>query len=285
MHNKLKNLYRITTLSLLVLLGGCGVKTIYHQLDWYIPSVIEDFISLSDKQQSVLSLQVKQLLAWHRQTQLPVYATTLRTIRSQIKQGLNETHIEQISAELENYWKIVTAKMAPDMADLLLTTTASQQEELRKNFIAKNREYEEEYIRINEIKRREKIVEDLSNNLKRWLGPLTDQQIKLISYEVTRYEQVHVDRLAYRKHWQEKLLTTLQDSDKTRAREMLISLFSEPRKHRSDIFNKKLDTNKELNKALFLKINRMLTSEQLQHLSDEIEYYAKSFDELAMEKG
>ncbi len=268
----------------MVLLGGCGVKTIYHQLDWYIPSVINDFISLSDNQQSALSLNVKELLGWHRRTQLPVYADTLRKIGKHFRQGLNETHIEQISTELENYWEIVIAKMAPDMADLLLTTTASQQQELRKNFIARNKEYEEEYININEQKRREKIVEDLSNNLKRWLGPLTDQQTKLISYEVTRYQPVHVDRLAYRKQWQEKLLTTLQDNNKTQARQVLISLFSEPKKHRSETFNNKLATNKKLNKVMFLKINRMLTPVQLQHLSDEIEYYARSFEELAAEK-
>jgi len=276
---------RIFTVMLAVIVtSGCGIKFLYHQLDWYIPSVIEDFISLSDSQQSLLDLRVSKLIKWHRQTQLPTYAKTLRAIKQNIKDGLNEEHADKITIELEKYWKAVIEKMAPDMADLLIVTTLSQQQDLIRNFTENNKEYEEKYILVSTEKRLEKIVDDLIDNFERWTGPLTEPQVNILKDHVNNFVPVHIDRLEYRKQWQTMLVNAMRNNNKSQARQTIVSLFSEPKKHRAKLFTQKLDTNKEISKTLFLEINTILTAEQQRHLFAEIGYYAKSFDELAAEK-
>jgi len=273
------------TFSLFAMLSisSCGVKTIYNQLDWYLPSIAEDFISLDPSQQSSLEKSIAELLRWHRTTQLPQYAQALRKIRSDLNNGLSEEKAGMILTELERYWVDVLDRMAPDAAELLITATETQQQELKDSFAEKNEEYEEEYISVAEDERLENIVDDLTENFERWLGPLTDEQKLIVVQGVNKFIPVHVERLSYRKVWQSRLINAMEMKNTTQAKRDIISLLSEPKKHRPQTLKDKLNINRILSTRLFLEINNLMTAEQQAHLNEEIEYYATSFEELAKE--
>lgn len=278
-------LHLFLPLFLVLSTSGCGVKTIYNQLDWYLPSVAEDFISLDPTQQSSLEKSVEALLHWHRTTQLPQYAKALRQIRTELNSGLTEKKAGLILIELELFWINVLKKMAPEAAELLVTATAAQQQELQDSFTEKNKEYEEKYIKVAEDERLENIVDDLTENFERWLGPLTEEQKIALVKGINEFVPVHVERLVYRKAWQSMLIAALENKDIIYSRRQIVSLLTEPKKHRPQVLIDKLNQNRVLSTRLFLKINNLMTPEQKAHLSEEIEYYASSFEELAKESG
>ncbi|MCR6555346.1 DUF6279 family lipoprotein, partial [Aeromonas sp. CPF2-S1] len=64
-------------LLLCLLLTGCATRVIYYWLDSAIVWQLDDYFSLDRSQKKLLDQEVKGLMAWHRQHELPIYARDL----------------------------------------------------------------------------------------------------------------------------------------------------------------------------------------------------------------
>ena len=53
---------------------ACGPGLIYPNLDWLIPMVVDDYISLDNRQADLFKARLSRQLEWHCRVQLPVYA-------------------------------------------------------------------------------------------------------------------------------------------------------------------------------------------------------------------
>lgn len=64
-------------LLLCLLLAGCSTRVVYYWLDVAIVWQLDDYFSLDRGQKRLLDNEVKGLMAWHRQREVPRYADDL----------------------------------------------------------------------------------------------------------------------------------------------------------------------------------------------------------------
>ena len=275
--------FRYLLLVLLLLgISGCGVKTVYHQLDWVLAGFVEDYIHLTEEQDADVEKRISSLIQWHKKTQLPAYSADLLQVKKNTEAGLTYERIKDFYELLNQRWIALKDRIAPDIAAVLLTLNDKQKQKMFEKIKQQNDEYIEEYVNITQEERNEIIGERLIENFERWLGDLSDEQKAIFGQWVEKFKPIHEDRLEFRRAWQKELRLVL-DSDLPEAdkRKELIELFRNPEKFQSQVYTDKLAYNREQSAQLILATPP--TEKQKQHLYSHIDYYVKNFNELAME--
>jgi hypothetical protein len=280
--------YHIKVLLLLAIivgtLSGCGVKLVYNQLDWLIPWYVDDYISLNGQQQAELQKRLSHVLQWHRTTQLTEYTSFLRKTRNDLSHGLSEEKIDRVMLAFEDSYRTIMRKVAPEMVDMLLSSTDEQKAELYENLAAKNQEYYEEYIEPGEEARLAKRIENTRKSIKRWVGPLTEQQQAIVDQYARDIIPMDKVRLQYRQLWQSHFRQLLnQGANDANARVELEQLLIDPRDLYSEKYLQKRAANITLVKEMLLQLYATLTEEQKNHFADRLEHYAEVFEELSVE--
>ena len=79
--------------TLVVMVTSCSIKTMYKQLDYFIPSYVEGMVSLDSMLEKKVDQRTLALINWHRNTQLEKYATWLGVIQRDANQQLTEEKI------------------------------------------------------------------------------------------------------------------------------------------------------------------------------------------------
>ena len=84
-----------------LLLAGCTVRLLYSWLDWIIPWKLDDYFQLTPVQRTLLDSELRGLLRWHRQAELPGYVITLRALSYDLARPLSERQAEYYFTRFE----------------------------------------------------------------------------------------------------------------------------------------------------------------------------------------
>ena len=270
--------------ALFFLLPGCGVKTVYNNLDLLIPWYVDDLISLNDEQQAELEKRLANIITWHRTTQLTQYSTFMRKTTAQVKDGVTEKELDDAFAEAGKSWQSLIEKIAPELVDILLTATDEQKQELFENIAKRNEEFKKDYLDLSEEERRRDRIKAIQKNFRRWLGALNDQQKATIEHYASNFIPIHNDRWLFRLRWQNEFRKLMyEDPAKPQVRAGLEKLFVDMQEMYPEDYQNKRRVNVKLIKEMILKMNNTITHEQFDHLFKRIESYADTFDELAVQ--
>ena len=91
-----------------LLLGGCGVRFAYSQLDWLVPWYLRDYVSFDAGQRSLLDQRLAARLDWHCRAHLPDYVGLLRDARKEFLGGSAEARraaqVERMEKRLRNWF-------------------------------------------------------------------------------------------------------------------------------------------------------------------------------------
>jgi hypothetical protein len=271
--------------SLIVLiLSGCTIKATYNRLDWVLGNYLEQYVELSSAQQIVLKQQLAKTLAWHRTTQLPVYATWLQSVKYDVQHGLTETQVEQHTLELFLYWRALMMRFADDMALMLPTLSAEQRTELFQNFASKNAEYEDRYVKVTRQQQRDNYTERLEDSFDSWLGSLNRQQQQMIQTAALELQPIAVQSLQMRQRWQRQLKQVLETQQAGASMHLAMqTLFVNTESLRSNTYKHMLEHNRQVITRLIVAMAHTLSDEQHQYFNKRIDKYVKLFNELAAE--
>ncbi|CAH7341676.1 DNA polymerase III subunit alpha [Vibrio chagasii] len=169
----------------LLLLGcflfvGCGTKFAYNNISWFAVSYIEDFVSLSNSQESELEARLDSLQAWHKETQLPLYIEQIEVLQSINRSELSPVFIVEQSEQIKNHIRTIVNKFSPDIYALSMQLNPKQDSEFLKNFRKKQQEFYEERLSLNDDDSRERYRERIEERLERWLGSVSKEQQQII---------------------------------------------------------------------------------------------------------
>lgn len=204
----------IGALSLLACIGalqGCSlIKLAYNQAPelayWYLDSHL-DFTS----EQSVqVKASLHQLQAWHRQTQLPVYANTLQQLQQQLLADTTAAQACTVVADVRGKLGTISRQAEPLAASLVGTLDADQIKHLAEKFAKDNVKEEAERLGASPKARQEKRFQQALERAERLYGPLNDAQRAALA---RRLEQSRFDArlmLAEKQRRQRDALSTLQ---------------------------------------------------------------------------
>ncbi len=269
----------------LILVFGCGPGFIYPHLDWLIPWYIDDYISLNSDQSSMLKSRLMQQLDWHCRTQLSAYAEYLRDIAADFeKSAITYTTLESHFARLLKHWRDLMRQIAPDVADILITATDDQIEELFSNLDKENQELRAEYLdppadKLLEIRRKKMI-----KRLDYWISSLTEEQKLAVRDWNLQLQPLSEEWLQNRERFQADLRHLLaRRADTNDFREKLSEMIIYPERSRSPEYQEKLEHNKVVTLKFIVAIDRLMTPGQRKKLVRRLNSLAKDFDRLKCE--
>lgn len=102
------------------LFSGCGTKFAYNNISWFVVSYIEDFVTLSNSQESELEERLDLLQQWHKETQLPLYISQLEVIQNTDRSDMNSAFITEQSDQIKDHIRSIVSKFSPDIYALSL---------------------------------------------------------------------------------------------------------------------------------------------------------------------
>lgn len=171
------------SLALLLVTGGCstGLKLAYDNLERLALWEIDDRIELDDSQKALFHKEFKDLHAWHRRSQLPLYAADLRTLAAAIdgNQPLG-TAADQTLSKADAHGQRLWEQSKPGIERLLASVSDTQ-------IIAYDQQQREDIDKdlrkqagdsLDE--RRKRWLRDWRKGLDRWIGKLNPRQVALL---------------------------------------------------------------------------------------------------------
>lgn len=270
-------------LACLLVLQGCAVTLLYRQLDWLIPWYVDDYLALDARQEKRFERLLDDYLVWHRDTQLPAYATFLRGIAKQAGNGLDEAELAAIQEGTEILTRDLISAMGPPLADLLADASDAQVAHLMNKFAEDNRRYREERIEIPEAEARADAVEDVIRGIERWVGPLDRRQRAMVEEWGARYRPMAGEWLSARQRWQQAFAQVLEKRREhpEAFREGLLALMDNTRLGRSPAFEAAIAHNHQELLLLQHRLDHSLSSRQREKLVKRLLDHADEFEALA----
>lgn len=282
LHKKLSVFLIILGLGIL---SSCSIKTAYKQMDWILAGMVEDYVTLTDFQEADVEKRIDAFLTWHQFSQLKIYADDLQQIQQYTSMGLDDANAEDVYKRFMASLKALNERAAPDLAEVMMTFDAEQQQELLEKLAEQNKEIEDEYKEYTEAERLDRAGDKLIENFERWLGDLQPQQEETLRTWPPQFKPLDEERMAFRLKWQaalKELFAKAMPFDQKR--DNLIMLIKTPEAYQTEEHKQKLVYNSKLLKKLVLDFDRTVTTEQRGFLAGRLDYLIVNFRELAAEQ-
>ncbi len=202
-----KSIMRYLTFTLIftctLLMGGCSMmRAGYDRLDWITLVWADRYMDFTSEQKDLLRPQLKQLLVWHRQQELPAYLNLIETRLEPLlqKDDISPAEWLDIMEQLRLRY-IALASRAADQAEPLRETLGPEQmAALKAAYEKSNVKFRKKHLDPPMSEIREKRAEDFVELLDDWLGSLSDTQMQAINRS---YQQRTVDNTLW---WEERLV-------------------------------------------------------------------------------
>ncbi len=274
-----------TSVVAAVMLSGCVVRVVYNQLDWLALWYVEDYFDLDPAQEEQARKMIGQTISWHRQTQLPRYASLMRTVQGGITPPVDAAFLADRYAEVVALWDDLLRQVAPGFAGLLQSLSDDQVDDLFENLADENRELEDDYSGVSREERRAKQDKAIIKAFRRFTGRLSPEQELLVREHTAQFHDLSADWLRRRAAWQAefRVLMAGRKSDPLFA-ERITDLMLHPNQFDSPGYRKLVLENQKSSFRLVAAVLDSLSPKQSEHLRDHLTTYARDFDALVREK-
>ena len=254
------------------LFAGCGTKFAYNNISWFAVSYIEDFVSLSNNQESELEARLDSLQAWHKETQLPLYISQLEAIQSITRPDMNSAFIVDQSEQIKNHIRSIVNKFAPDVYALSMQLTPKQDSEFLKNFREKQQDYYEERLSLNDEDSRERYRNRIEERLERWLGSVSKEQKQIIFTWSQEWVNTNDSWRQYQNNTYQDLTTLMEKkSDLHVAQPIIMNLLLNNEAYYPDELESKLNKNMQTSAKFLVDIAAISSDKQWSYFMNELE--------------
>jgi len=162
---------------LVAILSGCSAtQFIYNRVDILIRWYLDDYVSLDRDQQARFTTRLDALLEWHRLEELPLYVALLDDALVILDNGVSLDATRAMAARIES----AAIRLQDRFLELLLSTgedlTPAQRAGFIETLLAKQDEFEADRLARDDAEYRDDLEARFDKQLRRYLGPLTDEQ-------------------------------------------------------------------------------------------------------------
>ena len=184
------------------ILSGCSAtQFIYNRVDILIRWYLDDYVALDRDQQTRFTARLDVLLEWHRLEELPVYAVLLDDALVILDNGVSLDATRAMAARIES----AAIRLQDRFLGLLLSTgedlTPAQRAGFIETLLAKQEELEAERLARDDGEYRDDLEARFDKQLRRYLGPLTDEQASRLEQGVAAMTRLDHYWLQDRRVW------------------------------------------------------------------------------------
>ncbi len=263
------------------LFSGCGTKFAYNNISWFVVSYIEDFVTLSNSQESELEERLDLLQQWHKETQLPLYISQLEVIQNTDRSDINSAFITEQSDQIKDHIRSIVSKFSPDIYALSMQFNSKQDKEFLKNFREKQHEYYEERLSLDDEDSRERYRSRIEDRLERWLGTVSKEQKQIISTWSQEWVNTNDNWRQYQNNTYQDLTTLMQkNTDLHIAQPIIMNLLLNNEAYYPKELESKLDKNMQTSANFLVDIVESSTNKQWAYFMGELESLKGTFESL-----
>lgn len=266
---------KFVILFAVLLLAGCSTKFAYKNADWLVHWFIDDYVDMTRDQKRQFDDNFERWMAWHRETQLPLYLLHFEELSEDIcTQNISIDRMEYHQEKARDHWVRLRAHLAPDLAKLASNLSQAQVNTLFEKLEEQNLEEEKERAERaeqNPEKRKDRWVKRNKGNIKNWLGRLSDEQENLIENHYGKFLSNGDMWISYRRNYQAALKALFDAPERDEVFEQkLIELLNNPEAFRSGEMLARSVSNEEASKQYLLSLFTLTTDKQRQHMIKEL---------------
>ncbi|UIJ42393.1 DUF6279 family lipoprotein [Vibrio kanaloae] len=254
------------------LFAGCGTKFAYNNISWFAISYIEDFVSLSNSQESELEERLDVLQLWHKETQLPLYISQLEVIQSIARSDINSAFIVDQGEQIKHHIRSIVNKLAPDVYGLSMQLTPKQDNEFLKNFREKQQDYYEERLSLNDEDSRERYRSRIEERLERWLGSVSKEQQQIILTWSQEWINTNDSWRQYQNNtYQDLSILMKKKTDLHIAQPIIMNLLLNNEAYYPQELESKLEKNMQTSARFLVEIATVSSEKQWSYFMSELE--------------
>ncbi|MGI9886697.1 DUF6279 family lipoprotein [Vibrio chagasii] len=254
------------------LFAGCGTKFAYNNISWFAVSYIEDFVSLSNSQESELEARLDSLQAWHKETQLPLYIEQLQVLKNINRSELSPAFIVEQSEQIKNHIRSIVNKFSPDIYALSMQLSPKQDREFLTNFRKKQQEFYEERLSLNDDDSRERYRDRIEERLERWLGSISKEQKQIIVTWSQEWTNTNGSWREYQNNtYQDLTLLMEKKSDLHISQPIIMKLLLNNESYYPDGLEFQLNKNMQTSAKFLVDIAAVSSDKQWSYFMNELE--------------
>jgi hypothetical protein len=198
----------IGVLLIAAALGACSaIKLAYNNLPTVSYWWLDGYLDFDGAQTPKVRDELDQLLAWHRQNELPRIASLLQEAQALAPGEVTPGQVCAMADRIRERLLAVTERAEPAGTELALSLTDAQLQQLERKYAKNNAEYRKDWLDRTPAQVQEKRYDQFLDRTEDFYGRLSTEQRELLKQQVA--QSVFDPRLAdaeRRKRQQEALV-------------------------------------------------------------------------------
>ncbi len=158
----------------------------YNQADHLTYWWLDRFVDFNDVQKPRAREALAEWFAWHRREHLPGYAALLANSQNLVQEDITAERTCGLWNDLRGYMDSAFERVLPTTAEITLTLTPRQIENIEQRYAKINEEFREEHLEGDAAKRLKKSIMRTAERAEFFYGKLDAAQKGLIARWVTR---------------------------------------------------------------------------------------------------
>jgi len=274
--------YFILFYLLLFLVSCSTTKIFYNYGDFIVVWQVDNYFDLTSEQEKWIEDKMILHLEWHRKEELPKYKNFLIDIQKRSTDGISMGELNEAFSRYEAKRDRVFERLTPDVALFLTKISPYQINYLEKKIAQDNEDMQENFESPQEQlkERRKKFFEQMED----WFGELSEDQItKLNDWQKEWDNDSHyssIDRIQSRLKSQSQFLSLLRTNSDSIYLEKWLRKWTIDTTSNSNPKRKKRILR---NKRRVLMVDEILTPEQRNHASKELDYWIEVLEQIIEE--
>ena len=173
---------RVLALGLVLLLASCSsIKLGYNNADTLLVYSLDSYLDLDETQEKLVRERVRELLGWHRSTQLRAYARLLDDGERQVGNGrVTADEVLAFQQAMNDKLMRVGEQAAPELARLALTLQPAQVDRFAGKLARDNAKARREFVKTAGRETLDDRVKAYAERAESWFGSLSREQLELV---------------------------------------------------------------------------------------------------------
>ncbi len=177
---------RIVLFSLLVcLLQGCSaIKLGYNKVDDLAYWWLDGYADFSKTQSEKLHVSLEQLLRWHREQELPAYATLLQQAQGLASDNITPAQVCSLWDAVQTRSDVLAAKALPGLTEVAMDLSPRQLAHIERQWAKKNATWQDDWLKGTQAQREQKRLDAMVDRYASFYGDLNPAQTKLLQQQI-----------------------------------------------------------------------------------------------------
>lgn len=272
-------------LLILLFLPGCMLQVTYNNLSWIVPWYASDYIDLDYVQEKQFDRELAEVLAWHRESQIPAYVAWLQKVRKVAvdSRPVSYSVVESYANDIQQFYQTLNNRLVFHVIKLFSLLQPQQFEQLFSALEKGNLKYRREND-LSPESRRLKRVEKITERLENWIDDLNDQQIALINRWSIQQLSTEAEALNQQERWQAHLKSLTKTPGSQQAKKGMHRLMTQPSRIWPAKYAQKKQFNQQATIQLITDIVNTLSTEQRQFLIGKLDKYSVELWSIHLQK-